>query len=472
MSKADKLFDGITNVREDLLEQAETHVFKTGRRRYRFTVVAVAGLLIAAILAGTVPGQQVSFFDTPVHAATRAEYPEMTPYPGENADWKDIEKWMDGLNAQYRDVDAAALQPYLQASIPQFLQDNGTDNALYSPLNVYMALAMLAEVTDGDSRQQILHLLGAADIDALRQQANDLWNANYRDDGIMQRVLANSLWLSESYTFRQETLDRLAEQYFASSFCGQMGAEEFNTALRDWLNEQTGGLLGDQIDNLELTPDTVLALASTVYFKAKWNGGFNEANTADGLFHSTNGDVTCRMMKRSDITSYYWADNFTAVRMDFEDGGMWFILPDEGYTSGDLLEDCAFLELIQTANNGWENQTRLRVNMTVPKFDVSSQIKLRDGLQALGVTDVFDAGKADFSPVTDGEGLFVSEATHGVRVKIDEEGCEAAAYTMLALAGAAPPPDEEVDFTADRPFLFCVTGANNLPLFVGVVNQP
>ena len=34
------------------------------------------------------------------------------------------------------------------------------------------------------------------------------------------------------------------------------------------------------------------------------------------------------------------------------------------------------------------------------------------------------------------------------------------------------PPDEEIDFTLDRPFLFVVTGAGNLPLFVGIVNQP
>ena len=130
--------------------------------------------------------------------------------------------------------------------------------------------------------------------------------------------------------------------------------------------------------------------------------------------------------------------------------------------------------MIRTASNGWENQTRLLVHMTVPKFDVSSQTQLQDGLQALGVTDVFDAAKADFSPMTDADGLFVSDATHGVRVKIDEQGCEAAAYTMIATPGAAPPGTDiqEIDFTADRPFLFCITGANDLPLFVGVVNQP
>ena len=33
-------------------------------------------------------------------------------------------------------------------------------------------------------------------------------------------------------------------------------------------------------------------------------------------------------------------------------------------------------------------------------------------------------------------------------------------------------PEEEVDFVLDRPFLFAITGVDNLPLFVGLVNRP
>ena len=39
-------------------------------------------------------------------------------------------------------------------------------------------------------------------------------------------------------------------------------------------------------------------------------------------------------------------------------------------------------------------------------------------------------------------------------------------------AGAAMPPDEEVDFILDRPFLFVIESHDGLPLFVGTVNTP
>ena len=55
---------------------------------------------------------------------------------------------------------------------------------------------------------------------------------------------------------------------------------------------------------------------------------------------------------------------------------------------------------------------------------------------------------------------------------VDEEGCIAAAYTVMAAAGAAMPPDETVDFVLDRPFVFVITSDSGLPLFAGMVKKP
>ena len=90
----------------------------------------------------------------------------------------------------------------------------------------------------------------------------------------------------------------------------------------------------------------------------------------------------------------------------------------------------------------------------------------------MGITDVFDPSISDFSPMTDDTEVYLSQARHAARVAIDEEGVTAAAYTATMMCDAGAPPEEEVDFTLDRPFVFAVTGADGLPLFVGVVHQP
>ena len=122
---------------------------------------------------------------------------------------------------------ADGLEPFFASSIQEFLSNSNGANKVYSPLNVYMALAMLAEVTDGESRQQILTLLGSENIDALRAQAASVWNANYSNDGAVTSILANSLWLNEAVDFNQSTMDSLAQNYYASAFRGQIFRTSF-----------------------------------------------------------------------------------------------------------------------------------------------------------------------------------------------------------------------------------------------------
>lgn len=74
-----------------------------------------------------------------------------------------------------------------------------------------MALSMLAECTSGESRSQILSLMNAPDIETLRTQAGQVWNANYCDDGAIKSVLANSVWLSDSLETNSGTIGTLAK---------------------------------------------------------------------------------------------------------------------------------------------------------------------------------------------------------------------------------------------------------------------
>ena len=59
-------------------------------------------------------------------------------------------------------------------------------------------------------------------------------------------------------------------------------------------------------------------------------------------------------------------------------------------------------------------------------------------------------------------------AEHAALVKIDEEGVTGAAFTDLAVCGAGL-PQEEADFTLDRPFYFAVTSSDGSILFSGIV---
>lgn len=418
--------------------------------------------------------------DSPVftNLAAAPTYPDMVRYPkmSDFSSFQDYQAAEDAYfasqKAQYDQPDgyADSLKNFFSASIAQFLQGEG--NTAYSPLNVYMAMAMLAETTGGNSRQQILDLFGVNSIEELRTQAGHVWNAHYCDDGRSTILMANSLWLDHQFPYHQEAADRLAQYYYASTFHGDLGTEVVDQQLQEWLNANTGGLLKEQANNVKLSPNTVFALASTIYFTAGWTDEFSEEHTYDDTFHTPTGVIQTPFMHQTRRDTYYRGSNFGAIYLRLNGNNqMWLILPDEGFTTEDILKSDEYLQL--TLNLG--NQLygiEYEIHLSLPKFDVVQQQDLIQGMKNLGVTDIF-SNASDFSPISSMKNLFISQINHAARVTIDEEGCTAAAFTVIEAAGdGAPSEVEEIYFTMDRPFLFLVTSRDHLPLFAGIVKQP
>lgn len=461
-------------------------------------VAAAAAIVVVALLVqllpihrpGTVPilmGASPEDLGLPVEILSPAtlnlqnlvagpEYPKMAQLPVyENYENKglydqDLSAWYWGQQAQYDQPAnyAEGLDEFWNDSIRQFLSGQ-EDNAVCSPVNIYMALAMLAECAEGHSRQQILELFGLSSIEALRAQAGHMWNAHYSADGATTLVLGNSLWLDHGFSYKQPAVDTLAKDYFASVFHGDLGTEDMNGQLQSWINSQTGGLLQKVTEDLTLDPGTAMALASTIYFSATWESKFSEGQTFQGIFHGKDADIQTQFLYAEFLSAaYYWGKDFGAVKLNLTgDHAMWLILPTEGKTVEDVLVSGEYLQM---CNSHWPQQKQYELHLRLPKFDITGTMDLVEGLKQLGITDVFDPNKADFGGISDSD-LFVSKANHGVRVAVDEEGCVAAGYTVVELKYGGVFIEEEVlQFTLDQPFLFVVTSRDQMPLFAGVVN--
>ena len=477
--KSDKILSAIGSIGDDLIESANKPRLKAKKTRKKWLIPSVAAALVLVIGAGLFfsPEKTPIDIDAKAGVIAKAQYPEQIKYPDEeNYGAAAEDAWYKQLVERRQKYGKGAdLSSFLNSSIPEFLSNAGNENLVYSPLNVYMALSMLAEVTDGQSRQQILDLLGYKDINALRKEANYIWNACYNDDGTYKSILASSMWLRNDLEYKEKTLKNLAENYFASSYRGEMGTAEYNKAIADWLNEQTGNLLEDQISDIRTESDTVMMLATTLYFSAKWSEWFREEDNTQDIFKAKSGDLTCEFMNQTLLDSFYVGENFSAAKINFNNyqGEMWFMLPDEDVDVSKLASDKDALKFISSnGKEGAEVISDSRINISVPKFDVSSQIRLTDGLKNLGVTDIFDFAASDFSPLTSDTDVIVSQALHGARVKIDEEGCTAAAYTVFAMTGGGISLGKEFNFVLNRPFMFVITSPNGLPLFTGIVNTP
>ena len=382
------------------------------------------------------------------------------------------EWWSENREAVNRSAGLrSGMDTYNRNVLQELLITDSSENTVCSPLNLYLALSMLAETADGNTRQQILDVLQVENIEALRERAAALWSANSVNTPILTSQLANSLWLRNDIGYHEDTLQTLAGDYHAASYRGKMGSPEMNEELRRWTDENTGGLLTEYADAMELRPETILALVSTLYYKASWTEQFSEALTDKGVFHGTDGDVETDMMHQSSGMSIYERDKFSAIGLNLSDSGeMYFFLPKEGISPEEVIKDPALINVLHRGEGLYTGYAI--INMTIPKFSVRQKTDLMDHLNRLGIKDASVAGLADFSPLTEeASNVFLSAAEHAVMVEIDEEGVTGAVYTELMLDGAAAVEPEPVDFVLDRPFCFVIAAPDGSILFAGIIQN-
>lgn len=446
--KKEELYDAVGGMDENMLAQA----LQVRRRRWTVWVAAAAVLvllvgLIAVPRPSEDPAPPITALATQLGAAV---YP-MRAQVGDEAYYEERRSWINSEPS----VSAIAFADRMNRLL------DAQENRIYSPLSLYLALGMLAEVTDGVSRTEIMTLLGQTDLASLRAQTRTLWDMNYQNNGDYTSLLANSLWLREGAPYCEQTVKRLAQDHFADVFAGDMGSPAYDAALREWLSGKTGDLLSDAVGDKGFTEQTILSLVSTVYLAGRWSNEFAPEQTAPDTFYGVNGEQTVDFMHQIAWHNLIRERDYTALSLSIAEGGeMMFVLPD-----GDLsdLTDRDIVSEILLREQSWETAY---VDLKLPKFDLSAQIDLSDALKQAGVKTVFTE-QADLSPLTEMDG-FLSDATQDVRVAIDEEGVTAAALTELRLSGSALPP-EPIKLSIDRPFLFIITGMGDTPLFVGTV---
>ncbi|MBR3174860.1 MAG: hypothetical protein IKF55_03205 [Oscillospiraceae bacterium] len=410
-----------------------------------------------------------------------AQLPSIPPCPdmSDPSNWNDEMRaqnaaWWEAKEAHQAIVipDAAQFQDFVRESSQRLHEGQEASNFLYSPVSLWFCLHTLAALTENDSRAQILDVIGPAEEKDGDEHAEILFRSLYWEDDASVCVPALSIWLNKGTLLSETLLDRLAAGH-ASVFQGSMGDMGFNQALRLWLNEQTRGLLNDYVSELCFSADAGLTICSTLYMKNGWNVPFSKDETAPDVFYTDDGEVTTDFMHSSSPGVVFRGDGFTAMVLPFQDGGgVTFILPDSGLSPEELLSGEEVFRFLFSENE-WDNCRYGRVNLSLPKMDCLSDMSLRNALEKMGITDIFDPQKLQFSSeISSDSKLLLSDLQQYGRLIVNEDGVEAAAATLTLDGALLMQPDDEIDFTLNRPFLYAVMSESSIPMFVGTYHRP
>jgi serpin B len=251
-----------------------------------------------------------------------------------------------------------------------------------------------------------------------------------------------------------------------------MGSQEFNDRFHAWLNEKTNNLLKEQADAQQLSPETAAALVSALYLKAAWAEKFSADLTDQSTFTTPEGEIETEMMHSREYGDVYQAEGWKAHALSLSDlGSLWLYLPEEGTSLQEILSDPDAYELAQGEDTDLD-LLRGDVILSVPKLDLKSGRSIADELKELGLGSLF-TGSADFSNLSENEDMCVSDIYHAAALKTDEEGLEAAAFTVISMKTTGLITEvREIEFNCDRPFVFILSGQDGAVLMSGTVYRP
>lgn len=121
-----------------------------------------------------------------------------------------------------------------------------------------------------------------------------------------------------------------------------------------------------------------------------------------------------------------------------------------------------------------------RITGFIPKFDFEYELNLQEDLENMGVTEVFEQGKANLTKMTDDQNAYIGAVKHKATIEFTEDGIKAAAATMVGGLGGGDPfdyyfdvPVEDIDMTFDKPYLFLIRDKETGETwFIGTVYEP
>ena len=346
------------------------------------------------------------------------------------------------------------------------------ENIVLSPLSLNMALAMVWNGANGETRQGIQQAMGMQNYS---QAEVNSYFLNLRNDLItadpnVKLTLANSIWYDNGFPVKNDFIAANKDYYDAEVNEIDFRAPEAPDQINQWCSDNTNGLIKEMIT--EIPSDVMMYLINALYFKGLWTDscGFDSEYTHPTYFYKENGEkILIDMMSQSRKDIEYYSDNrLEMVSLPYGNGAysMIFALPKGNF--GDMP--------VQLKENGYWQKCLSNLKpqiafLSIPKFKVEYEPEpdLNKILIKLGMEKAFTAF-ADFSGISDA-GLFISQVRQKTYIEVDEKGTEAAAITMIGMPNGEGPTYPS--FYANRPFLFVIQeNTTGTALFMGKIGSP
>lgn len=360
---------------------------------------------------------------------------------------------------------------------------NDEGNISVSPVAVYMALALAAESSYGQTRDEIISVLSTT-YPELSENYSMLYRSMQDNFRTGELSVANSIWLAENLPFRQNCIDSLSQKYFCYSYSADFANdnENANRAVSYFVKKNTKGLIDM---DFELSRETLFTLITALYLKDTWFDDGNDLSFTSEkyTFRGLSSDREEQFLQGLyNAGRTYDGNGYNMFYTETNHGyKLKFIVPDDGYTVKDVF-NADTLDKVNSISDfkSIDEDARIRyyTRCIFPEFDAAYNNDIMQILKDMGITSLFSENDCDFSSLLDTSDTdikaYCPKVVHATKLEVDKKGIEGAA--VVAIPGdSASEPDEYTkvyqDFIVNKAFGFILTDQNDIPLFTGVINN-
>ncbi|XP_026871399.2 plasminogen activator inhibitor 1 isoform X1 [Electrophorus electricus] len=250
--------------------------------------------------------------------------------------------------------------------------------------------------------------------------------------------------------------------------------ETATQVINSWMSDRTGGMIPNFLPSGVLSEQTRLVLLNGLHFHGLWKMPFDPKLTEEMLFYQANGSaISVPMMRTTQKFNYgeFITEDgvdYDVIEVPYEGDSLSMLLVSS--FERDMPLSALTKELSSSKLQEWREQLRnVNRQLVLPRFSIDTDIDLKSTLNKVGLGNIFNPTKADFSRITTEEPLCISNVLQRVKIKVNEEGTEGSSATAAIIYSRMAVEDH----TLDRPFLFLIQHKpTGTVLFMGQVNQP
>lgn len=379
---------------------------------------------------------------------------------------KNLTKDLDTENDENYSI--SSYEPVQKFSYELLKNNVQNDNPVLSPVSAYLAISMAAAGAEGNTKAEFLKVLG----DDMLDYSGDMVNKLVADKENFKLNVANSAWIDTNFTANENWLLNLSKIFKAQAYSTKLSSSVAQESINGWIDEKTDGLIKDLLSK-PLPDDTRLALINTVYFKAEWESKFMPNYTQKMDFvNSDDEKVSVDMMQKlAEYCDYIKDDTKEGVILPYAQTNLAFVAlkPTDDTNVRQMLNQLTVKQLSKLL----DTKENVKVNLKLPKFDITFDKTLNDSLQIMGINDAFDGEYANFSNMG-ADNIYISLVKQKAVIKVDEDGTEASAATQVIMSETSVMQEKEpIDIFFDEPFLYMIMDMDSeVPLFIGIMDNP